>query len=502
MKSIYKLLLIVLLTGFLAACKEDPIEVDAYGSLEGTLLDEETFEPIPDAIITTVPTTNVFISDEQGRFFIDSLAADNYTIRIKADGYREGLQNVEIEPDRTRQSTILMIAQPEESDVLSAPVEPQPLDGLEGLEVELSLSWSPGNTTQDTIYYDVLLYSEHDPEGRVVAEATTDTSVLLEDLNYGTTYFWQVRADNGEQEPVFGPVWKFSTKIFPDYRYHYVRADSITGELNVFTGQTGDFQGNSIEEIQLTSGMGDCWKPRMSPNREKVAFLSFSGTAPHLFVMDRDGSNVRQVTNEIPVMSYEIEQIDYAWSPNSGQLLFMNFDRAYKINADGTGMELFAQAPQNRAFTGFDWTAHSNHVAARVRGNNHYEDELYLINPAGTMNMLVADQPGTLGNPMFSVDGTAVLYTYDVSESQNANGRLIDAEIFIRSISTGSTLNLSGQKAAGTNDVQARYSSTGGRVIFTSMPNDGVGPSSIMSVKLDGTERRFLFEDASMADMR
>lgn len=102
---------------------------------------------------------------------------------------------------------------------------------------------------QDIIYYDVFFYLEYDLEGRVVVEAMIDIFVFLEDFNYGIIYFWQVRVDNGEQEFVFGLVWKFLIKIFFDYCYYYVWVDSIMGEFNVFIGQIGDFQGNSIEEI-------------------------------------------------------------------------------------------------------------------------------------------------------------------------------------------------------------------------------------------------------------
>lgn len=502
MKTIYQILSFAVLLGLVTACQEDPLELSTYGQIRGTLLDEVTFEPIAEAVVTTVPATNVFISDENGQFFIDSLEVENYTVRIKADGYREGLQNVAIEADRTKEVTILLIEAQEEEEEVLAPENPQPEDGATGLDVAVDLTWSAGTNTSDTLRYDVLLYSEHDPDGRVLAESITDTTLRVEDLDYETTYFWQVKVEAGEVPDVFGPVWKFTTSNFPDYRYHYVRRDATTGEMGVYAGQTGDQSGEETNEILLTTGMGDCWRPRVSPDRQKIAFLSFSGTQLHLFVMNRDGSEVQQVTDEIPVMSYDIERLDYAWSPNSAQLLYMNFNRAYKINVDGTGLSLFAEAPEGRAFSGLDWTAHPNHVVARVRGNQHYQDELFLINPAGELDTLLADQPGALGNPMFSVDGTQVLYTYDISGSQNPNGRLIDVDLFIRNIQTGGTQNLSALKEPGTNDVQARFSSTGGDVIFTSVPNDGVGSPSIMSVDLDGTDRISLFIDAFMVDNR
>jgi TolB protein len=202
-------------------------------------------------------------------------------------------------------------------------------------------------------------------------------------------------------------------------------------------------------------------------------------------------------------MSYDSEKIDYAWSPNSGQLLYMNFNKAYKINADGTGLTEFAEAPSGRAFTGMDWSSHPNHVVARVRGNNHYEDELYLINAQGVLQPLRADEPGALGNPMFSVDGTQVLYSYDQSGSQNPNGRLIDMQLFIMEVDNPSdTRMLDAQKQEGTNDIEARFSSTGGKIICTNVPNDGITAPIIYQIDIDGIDRYALFIGASMADMR
>ncbi len=496
---------VVALSALCWGCQEDPIEMEGFGRLEGRLLDENTFAPIEGAVVTTVPATDVFISDSTGRFSIDSLSEDSYTIRVNVDGYREGIQNVSIEADRTREATILMAQEEEEENVApSAPANPSPADGAQGLEPTVKLVWSDARgEADDTIRYDLLLYSSQSLEGQMVAEGLTDTTFTVEQLEYGTTYFWQVKADNGEFAPVYSPTWAFSVRPFPDYRYHYVRRDSATGELGIYTGTVNDFGGNNIEEILLTEGLGDCWKPRMSPDRQKVAFLSFSGTQVHLFTMGRDGSDVQQVTDEVPVMSYDSEKIDYAWSPNSGQLLYMNFNKAYKINADGTGLTEFAEAPSGRAFTGMDWSSHPNHVVARVRGNNHYEDELYLINAQGALQPLRADEPGALGNPMFSVDGTQVLYSYDQSGSQNPNGRLIDMQLFIMEVDNPSdTRMLDAQKQEGTNDIEARFSSTGGKIICTNVPNDGIAAPIIYQIDIDGIDRSALFAGASMADMR
>lgn len=494
-----KLALILGIFALLTGCQEDALEIDLYGSLQGVILDEESFLPIPGVIITTVPATEIVFSDEEGRFFIDSMLVEGYTIRAKKEGYREELQTVTIEDGRVKKLTMLMLLAPEENTTPGLPYGPSPFDGAPNQPTEITLSWTALNSDpQDTLFYDVYLYSDEKPGGELVLSAGRDTFVTLNDLDFGTTYYWQAVVDDRIFDPVYGPVWQFSTIVFPDFRYHYVRAEE-NGQWGIYTG---DPSGGTIAEYPLTKGLGNCWRPRVSPNRQKIAFISFDGIESHLYTMDRDGGNVRKITGNVPVKGYDNAEIDFCWSPNSGQLLYMNYNKLYKVNADGSGLLQFAVAPDNRVFAEVDWSDNENKVVARTRGANHYEDEFYLINNLGQLSVLLADSAGALGSPTFSVNGDKLLYTYDVSESQNASGRLIDVEIFILDLQTGQRTNLSANKPPGTNDLDPRFSPTGGRIVFVNAPNDGVGPPAIYEMGLDGSDRQLLFDDAFMIDIQ
>ena len=82
---------------------------------------------------------------------------------------------------------------------------------------------------------------------------------------------------------------------------------------------------------------GTIWIPTWSPDGSLIAFTKTVGGQRDLFVINADGSGAVNVTN-----STTNEQ-DYAWSPDSRQLVTSGFDATtgawdiYRVNADGTG---------------------------------------------------------------------------------------------------------------------------------------------------------------------
>ena len=89
----------------------------------------------------------------------------------------------------------------------SAPATPNPAQGATGVSTIGSLSWSATNATS----YDVR-FGTTNPPAQVVA-GQTGTS-YAPTLAAGTTYFWQVVANNAVGSTA-GPVWSFSTAAAP-----------------------------------------------------------------------------------------------------------------------------------------------------------------------------------------------------------------------------------------------------------------------------------------------
>jgi Tol biopolymer transport system component len=97
--------------------------------------------------------------------------------------------------------------------------------------------------------------------------------------------------------------------------------------------------------LRLTDNEVEDSGARLSPDGSKIVYSSFTGTDWDLFVMDADGSNKRNLTNDDKVFNSFP-----AWSPDGNKIIFSASDgpgvggsldivNIYVINIDGTGLQ-------------------------------------------------------------------------------------------------------------------------------------------------------------------
>jgi TolB protein len=97
---------------------------------------------------------------------------------------------------------------------------------------------------------------------------------------------------------------------------------------NIFVG--------TLEEVTKGDKVGENWLPAWSPDGTKMAFTSTRDGNPEIYVANRDGSNVRRLTNHPGI------DISPTWSPSGTQIAFTS-DRSgspqiYVMGADGLGL--------------------------------------------------------------------------------------------------------------------------------------------------------------------
>ncbi len=485
--------LFVCLFLLLGSCKEDTISPDTFGSVFGEVLVQTDNVPLSGASISTNPPTSTYLTDTAGRFAIENITTGTYTLRVEKEGFITGLENVAVFDEQTTNVVIRLEPDTLDNTAPLPPFDPQPLNGTTNLEINPTLSWSASDPDGDALTFEVLLFNSDQTLAQTIVTGATDTTFRLSDLDYGSTYFWQVIADDGK-EAVFGEVWSFSTQSLPDLRYLYAQSNNGSYQI-IAANPTG-------ESIAITEGAASFWRPRMSPLRDKVAYISNQGVEPQLYISNRDGSAAEQLTT-ISIAGYNNLELDFCWSPDGSQLVYMSNTRLYLINRDGTGLSQIGTAPIGWTFTECDWTASGNKLLVRLTGINSYNSQLFTMDLQGNfLQVVVADMPGSLGGGMFSIDGSGVLYTRDVSGFESPDGRQLDSHIFIKNLATQSVIDLSLEKPDGTNDLDARFAPDGASVIFVNTNNDGISPKSIWRVDINGENRELLFENAEMPEWK
>lgn len=487
----------------LSACTEQLfVTPKVLGRISGTVIDNTTKKPLSDVLIKLNPSGRSIQTDTSGTFSFDSLAVDKYTISAAKTGLYNEYVSVEVTDIQNPVATIYMSEDIKTNRAPTKPGNPIPAVGTNVTRVDsLLLAWTATDSDRDTLRYDVYLF-EAGTSPMLYARDFNNDTLYVSGLRYDKTYYWQVVAKD-KRESVNGDIWNFTTPKFPDLSYAFARQES-NGRYQIYSAN------NDLTLVKLTTE-GSNWRPIVSPNREQIAFISNRLTNPHIYVMNRDGSNLRKVTN-VPVSGLVNLDLSFTWANNGSRLIYPSNNRLYSINVDGTGLREEARAKAGRQFASADWNEALKTIITRTTGESVYDNELVLIDTKNGLQQPILTSSRRVGNPVLSIDGGEILFSMDINDQfKNEEGRQTDARIFQLILETGNLADLSSNpsntnnvllKPKGTNDLDPRYSPSGQEIIFTNEFNDGTGPS-LYTTDLTGSRNRTkILDNAEMGYWR
>jgi TolB protein len=492
-KSVLLNVFLFVLLFSLYSCKEDTIQPEMFGGISGVVLDADDSSPIAGASVTTSPPTNALVTDDSGSFEYKNIKVGNYTITISKNEYNKNTVSVQVSDGETTSPTILLNKSTTNNKPPDEPSNPFPENNAINQPISLDLSWHASDPNiSDTLTFDVFLYESNNPVQTQIAADITDTTVSVDNLLYNTTYFWQVIVKDDEAS-TNGSIWSFTT--LPPPKNPYLYSSNAEGNYDIYSSDT-----TSNSKMQLTNSSYRDWWSRLSPNREKIAYTSDQEINPQIFTMNIDGTNKFKVTT-IPVTGYHNNGIGFCWSPDGGSLLYSNYNKLYKISQFGTNLIQIATAPTGRNFRETDWSPVNNKIVVLTIGENIYDSEIYLMNSDGNnMTLFFQNLPGMMEYPSFSVDGSKIMFTRDVSGFESIDGRQLDSHIFILSINGSDTTDVSVNKPEGTNDLQPRFSPDGSQIIFTNSSNVLGSVPEIWIMDISGNNRTKIFDNAFMPE--
>ncbi|GAB3737415.1 carboxypeptidase regulatory-like domain-containing protein [Spirosoma lituiforme] len=493
------LILLIGLTGLLS-CNEDTfIDPVQLTTVRGRVLYSVNQQPIRNATVKLTPGNRVVATDSAGLFRFDSVIVGSYTVQASKTGYGTEVATVAAAAGTSPVVTILLTDDKTQNRPPTTPTLVAPAQNSTTQSTTLTLKWTATDPNRDSLTYTVLLYRSGAATPTASYTGLVADSLVISGLDYNTTYLWQVIAADGINT-VNGPIWSFQTGLYPDYSYVFVRR--MNGQFQIF-GATADGAVN-----QLTRS-GSNWRPIVSPNRQKIAFISNTDTELQLYLMNLDGSNRQQVTT-VPIAGLSAADLSFCWSPDGTQLLYPSNDRLYAVRTDGTGLRVVSRTRTGRVWAGCDWTPQGNLIAARTTGTDLYDNELAVFSSDGSANRVVyTRRDARVGNPVFSVNGRQLLFSADSTNFQNEQGRQLDARLYLLDLSSTAVTDLSraqsstggstqSNKIAGTNDLEPRFSPTGGNIIFTNTDNTGLNQRTVYIADTDGRNRKVLLQQAEM----
>ena len=158
------------------------------------------------------------------------------------------------------------------------------------------------------------------------------------------------------------------------------------------------FQG-TLDEVTKGDKVGENWLPAWSPDGTKLAFSSTRDGNPEIYIVNRDGSGLRRLTNSPSI------DITPTWSPSGTQIAFTS-DRSgspqiYVVGVDGLGLskktsESFCDRPT--------WSpAPFNEIAYASRSGPGFDIHVLDLSTGATKSLTFGE--GTNESPAFSPTG-------------------------------------------------------------------------------------------------
>jgi hypothetical protein len=477
----------------LLSCNEEKLTFSEVGKITGRVVQAESFEPIANSKVSLSPTNNTVFSDEDGYFVFEEVPVGDYSIQAEKEGFLAGYEPTSLEAD----ATVNIIFELEDSDALnkppSAPDLLSPEDDATGLDLEVELVWSKAiDPDEDELVYGIQIRNDFD-DHLINVESLTDTTYVVNNLQHGVKYFWQVSVNDSYNNDVLTPISTFETSSYPNNRYFYVKKENDHNVI--YSSNAAD------DELLVTSLDQNSWRPRKNQIAHLVAFLRTVDTETHLFTMKPDGTDVQQVTSATPIIGFKQDEIDFAWSTNGNQILYPSFDKLYLINKDGSGNHLIYQTSDGSFITECDWSDDGSIIALKTNDINGYNISIFTIDMNGIVQTnVLSGVLGAAGGINISVDNELLLYTYDISEFENTSYRQLDTNLFLYNFSTGISTNISFNKETGTNDLDPRFAPNEAKIIMVNTSNDGISNRQIFTVDIDGESREMIIDHSFMPD--
>ncbi len=208
----YKYSICLLLAILLISCETEKLDILYYGTINGVVLDAETYKPVEGAMITTTPASISLLSDAEGKFTIQKVKEGEVAVTVKKKDYLSNSLTVAVYDKETTQLDFLIYKDDNNVGNISI-YDPVPGNGAVDQALAITLKWKiEGKKANTELTYNIYLFESNSTVQNLLGENVALQEVTTSGLKTATTYYWYVVVKYNGNKIANSPTWTFKTR--------------------------------------------------------------------------------------------------------------------------------------------------------------------------------------------------------------------------------------------------------------------------------------------------
>lgn len=197
---------------FMTSCEEDMFDVDKFGTISGTVVDGETYEPISGVMISTSPSSTTLLTDSTGNFQFERVVAGEVVLTARKKEYLTQSVNIAVFERENTAATFFLLK--DERNIGNVFIfDPVPGNGSINQPLSQTFRWSVEQQNRNIeLTYNVFLFESNSSTQITVGDNLSQTEVVVSNLRPNRIYYWYVVARADGRNVANSPTWSFRTE--------------------------------------------------------------------------------------------------------------------------------------------------------------------------------------------------------------------------------------------------------------------------------------------------